>query len=116
MRFADRRSAGARLGSEIASLQPSDPVVYGLPRGGMPVAFEVARALGCPLDVLVVRKVGVPSQPELAMGAVAEEDVVVRNEEVIDLAGISDEDFARVAERERRGRPDLSRGSYRNRC
>lgn len=101
MRYRDRHHAGELLGAELAELQPLDPVVYGLPRGGMPVAFEVARALGCPLDVLVVRKVGVPSQPELAMGALAEDGVVVRNEEVIDLAGISDEDFARVAERER---------------
>lgn len=102
MRFADRQHAGARLGAEVASLQPTDPVVYGLPRGGMPVAFEVARALDCPLDVLVVRKVGVPSQPELAMGAVAEGGVVVRNDEVIDIARISDEDFEAVAAQEQR--------------
>lgn len=102
MRYRDRRHAGELLGAELAALRPPDPVVYGLPRGGMPVAFEVARALGCPLDVLVVRKVGVPSQPELAMGAVAEGDVVVRNEEVIHLAQVADESFAAVADEERR--------------
>lgn len=85
----------------MAASDPPDPVVYGLPRGGVPVAFEVADALGCPLDVLVVRKVGVPFQPELAMGAIAEGDVVVRNEEVIDLARISEADFQRVADSER---------------
>lgn len=68
----------------------------------MPVAFEVARALDCPLDVLVVRKVGVPRQPELAMGAIAEGDVVVRNQEVIDIARVSEADFSAVADRERR--------------
>lgn len=83
-------------------MQPPDPVVYGLPRGGMPVAFEVAHALGCPLDVLVVRKVGVPFQPELAMGAIAEGDVIIRNEEVISLAGISEDEFAAVVEMESR--------------
>jgi putative phosphoribosyl transferase len=81
-------------------LQPSDPVVYGLPRGGMPVAFEVAKKLACPLDVLVVRKVGVPFQPELAMGAIGEGDVVVRNEEVFNLARIDEQAFHSVVERE----------------
>lgn len=102
MRYDDRRHAGALLGAEVARLQPDDPVVYGLPRGGVPVAFEVADALDCPLDVLVVRKVGVPFQPELAMGAVAEGGVVVRNEEVVAMAHISADDFADVVEVERR--------------
>lgn len=101
MRFDDRRHAGVLLGAEVAELQPSDPVVYGLPRGGVPVAFEVARALHCPLDVLIVRKVGVPFQPELAMGAIAEGEVIVRNEEVIRLAGVSEDVFASVVEMER---------------
>lgn len=87
---------------EVAALHPADPVVYGLPRGGMPVSFEVARALKCPLDVLVVRKVGVPFQPELAMGAIAEGDVVVRNDEVIDLTRITEDEFSAVVESERR--------------
>lgn len=101
MRYDDRRHAGELLGAEVFALHPRDPVVYALPRGGMPVAFEVARALDCPLDVLVVRKVGVPVQPELAMGAIAEGGVVVRNDEVIELARISDEDFDHVARSER---------------
>jgi putative phosphoribosyl transferase len=102
MRFRDRRHAGELLGAEVAELHPSDPVVYGLPRGGIPVAFEVAKELACPLDVLVVRKVGVPFQPELAMGAIGEGDVVVRNEEVFNLAGIDEEAFQSVVNRETR--------------
>ncbi|HEU4895771.1 MAG TPA: phosphoribosyltransferase, partial [Acidimicrobiia bacterium] len=102
MRFRDRRHAGELLGARVAALHPDDPVVYGLPCGGVPVAYEVARALDCPLDVLVVRKVGVPYQPELAMGAIAEGGVVIRNEDVIDIAGIGDEEFERAAETETR--------------
>lgn len=101
MRFRDRRHAGALLGAEVVALDPSDPIVYGLPRGGVPVAYEVARALGCPMDVLVVRKIGVPFQPELAMGAIAEGDVVIRNEDVISLARLEDEAFATVVTHER---------------
>jgi putative phosphoribosyl transferase len=100
MRFRDRRHAGELLGAELADLHPPDPVVYGLPRGGMPVAFEVAKALACPLDVLVVRKVGVPYQPELAMGAIGEGDVVVRNEDVLDLARIDEAAFQSAVSRE----------------
>lgn len=101
MRFRDRRHAGTLLGAEVVALDPSDPIVYGLPRGGVPVAYEVARAFGCPMDVLVVRKVGVPFQPELAMGAIAEGDVVIRNEDVIGLARVDDEAFAAVVTREK---------------
>ena len=102
MPFADRRSAGAQLGRAIAGLQPSNPVVLGLPRGGVPVAFEASRELRCPMDVLVVRKVGLPYQRELAMGSIGEGGVVVRNEEVIRLAGIDDETFDSAVEAERR--------------
>ena len=102
MRFADRRHAGVLLGEELVRYEPPDPVIYALPRGGVPVGFEVARVLRCPLDVLLVGKVGVPYQPELAMGAVAEEGVVIRNEEVIDLAGISEDEFASAVDSERR--------------
>lgn len=102
MRFRDRRHAGGLLGAEVADFDPSDPLVYALPRGGVPVAYEVARALDCPLDVLVVRKIGVPYQPELAMGAIAEGDVVIRNEDVLRLARIDDETFASVVTLERR--------------
>jgi putative phosphoribosyl transferase len=93
MKFADRREAGASLGRAVAAHHPSEPLVAALPRGGVPVGFEVAEKLGCELDVLVVRKVGVPFHPELAMGAVAEGDVVIRNEEIIDAVGIDDETF-----------------------
>jgi len=101
VKFADRRHAGILLGAEVAAADPADPVVYGLPRGGVPVAYEVAAALDCRLDVLVVRKVGVPFQPELAMGAIAEGDVIVRNAEVIDLARIPETDFMAVVDSER---------------
>jgi len=93
VRFADRRTAGELLGKTVAALGPSRPMVAALPRGGVPVGFEVARVLGCELDVLVVRKVGVPFHPELAMGAVAEGDVVIENREVIDAIGIDEQEF-----------------------
>ena len=102
MRYANRRRAGEQLGQAVADLEPDDPVVYALPRGGVPVGFEVARALRCPLDVLIVRKVGVPFQPELAMGAIAEGGVIVRNHEVIEVTGLTNSDFERVAADERR--------------
>jgi putative phosphoribosyl transferase len=71
-RFADRRDAGRRLAEPVEALGLRDPLVIALPRGGVPVAAEVAPVLGAPLDVLVVRKLGLPGQPELAMGALAE--------------------------------------------
>lgn len=100
MRFANRRQAGEILGAEVARLSPENPVVLALPRGGVPVALGVADALGCDLDVLVVRKLGVPYQPELAMGALGEGGVVVRNEDVIEIASISQPEFDRVVSRE----------------
>jgi putative phosphoribosyl transferase len=93
MRFDDRREAGSLLGEELRVLAPSNPIVLALPRGGVPVGFEVARILECPLDVLLVRKIGVPGQPELAMGAVAEGGVVVRNQALLDMARVTEEDF-----------------------
>jgi putative phosphoribosyl transferase len=93
MRFADRREAGARLGEAVAELEPLRPLVAALPRGGVPVGVEVAAALHCVLDVLVVRKVGVPYQPELAMGAVGERGVVVRNHQVLAAARVDDATF-----------------------
>jgi predicted phosphoribosyltransferase len=101
MRFADRREAGAILGRAVAAHDPSEPLVTALPRGGVPVGYEVAAALGCELDVLAVRKVGVPFHPELAMGAVAEGDVVIRNDEIIDAVGIDEETFDERAESEK---------------
>ena len=78
--FDDRVDAGRQLAERLASLRGQDVVVLGLPRGGIPVAFEVAQALQAPLDVLVVRKLGVPFQPELAFGAIGEGGVRVINE------------------------------------
>lgn len=101
MRFANRREAGARLGRSVAALEPVDPLVTALPRGGVPVGYEVALALDCELDVLVVRKVGVPFHPELAMGAVAEGGVEIRNEDVMSSVGIDDEMFEQRAAMER---------------
>jgi putative phosphoribosyl transferase len=100
MRFDDRRDAGRQLAARLGHLVSQDPVVLGLPRGGVPVAGEVARVLGAPLDVLIVRKIGVPSQPELAMGAIGEGGVRVLNLDVLRLAGVSEEDWVRVEERE----------------
>jgi putative phosphoribosyl transferase len=89
------------LGAELTALQlPSDAIVLALPRGGVPVGFEVARVLGAPLDVVVVRKLGVPRQPELAMGAIGSGGVCVLNEELIRLEGISREDVDATAARE----------------
>ncbi|MGY1623152.1 phosphoribosyltransferase family protein [Geodermatophilus sp. SYSU D00965] len=101
MPFPDRRDAGRRLARRLDALRGGDVVVLGLPRGGVPVAAEVARALGAPLDVVVVRKLGVPVQPELAMGAVGEGGVTVVDRRVVALAGVGPADLARVERRER---------------
>ena len=102
MRFRDRKDAGQQLAELLQPLRGPDVVVLGLPRGGVPVAAEVASALPAPLDVIVVRKVGVPGQPELAMGAVGEGGVRVVDERVARLAHVSPEEFARAGERERK--------------
>lgn len=98
--FADRAEAGRRLADRLLPYRDADAgpgvVVLGLPRGGVPVAYEVARALGAPLDVLVVRKLGVPSQPELAFGALGEGGVRVLNEQVVRRIGLSAEAMAAV--------------------
>jgi predicted phosphoribosyltransferase len=100
--FADRRQAGRRLAEELSAYEGhQDVVVLGLPRGGVPVAFEVAEALQVPLDVFVVRKLGVPGNPELAMGAIASGSVRVLNQGVVRRMGISDDAIDRVAEEER---------------
>ncbi len=101
MPFIDRADAGRRLADRLRFLCGADVVVLGLPRGGVPVAFEVARALDAPLDVIVVRKLGVPGQPELGMGAIAEGGVRVVNRHVVDLAGVSDRGLAAVEQEER---------------
>ena len=97
--FADRLDAGRRLADRLEHLRGSDVVVLGLPRGGVPVAWEVAQALGAPLDVVVVRKLGLPHQPEVAMGAVGEGGVGVLEHSM--LQHVSDHDLDRVQRRER---------------
>jgi len=101
MVFADRHDAGRQLADRLAPFADEHPVVLALPRGGVPVGFEVARALGSPLDVIVVRKLGVPFQPELGMGAVGEDDAEVLNEDVVRLAQVRPDELARVEQRER---------------
>lgn len=102
MPFRDRRDAGRQLAGALDRLRDEAPVVLGLPRGGVPVADEVAQALGAPLDVILVRKLGVPRQPELAMGAIGEDGVRVVNELVIESALVEPDDLAAVEQRERR--------------
>ncbi|MFF4505095.1 phosphoribosyltransferase family protein [Streptomyces sp. NPDC001401] len=101
MRFEDRTDAGRRLARRLEYLHGQDVVVLGLPRGGVPVAFEVARELDAPLDVLVVRKLGVPWQPELAFGAVGENGVRVLNDDVIEEARLGPADQRTVEQAER---------------
>jgi putative phosphoribosyl transferase len=112
MGFADRGDAGRRLAARLGHLRGQRVVVVGLPRGGVPVAFEVARALGAPLDVIVVRKLGVPFQPELGMGAIGEGGVRVLNREIIQRGGISADELAAVEARER---GELERRAFRYR-
>ncbi|MGW2952620.1 phosphoribosyltransferase family protein [Streptomyces eurythermus] len=102
MRFANRPEAGRLLGERLEYLRGQDVVVLGLPRGGVPVAAAVAEALDAPLDVLLVRKLGVPYQPELGMGAIGEDGVRVINQEVLRATGVGPDDVATVEERERR--------------
>lgn len=100
-RFVDRADAGRRLAARLDHLRGQDVVVLGLPRGGVPVAAPVAAALGAPLDVVVVRKLGVPWQPELAMGALGEDGVLVLDEDVLGSTRLTAEDVDAVADRER---------------
>jgi putative phosphoribosyl transferase len=99
VRFRDRRQAGRALGERVRQLDIEDPVVLGLPRGGVPVAYEVAQALEAPLDVIVARKVGAPGNPELGIGAVAEGDVRVFDRRALRLMLISAEELAHSADR-----------------
>ena len=102
MSFQDRADAGRQLARALAGYKGQQPVVLALPRGGVSVAAEVATALDAPLDVILVRKIGVPFQPELAMGAVVDGDepLVVRNEAVIRHAGIGEAAFQAVCDSE----------------
>ncbi|HET8615379.1 MAG TPA: phosphoribosyltransferase family protein [Actinomycetales bacterium] len=118
-RFDDRAQAGRLLAAQLEHLATPDVVVLGVPRGGVPVAVQVAHALALPLDVIVVRKLGLPSRPELAMGAVGEGGARVLNSEVLRSAGVTEAALAAVESREvrelqqrcavfRAGRPAIS--------
>ncbi|WP_053613676.1 phosphoribosyltransferase family protein [Streptomyces sp. XY533] len=96
MYFTDRADAGERLAEALRPLEAEHPVVLGLPRGGVPVAFPVARALGAPLDVIVVRKLGVPSHRELGFGAIGEGGVRVISEDIVRIGRVTREDLAAV--------------------
>ncbi len=101
MLFSDRVDAGRQLANRLECFRGTDVVVLGLPRGGVPVAYEVARALDAPLDVIVVRKLGVPYQPELGMGAIGEDGVRIVNPDVVHLAGVGEAEISTVEARER---------------
>lgn len=102
VRFADRREAGRQLAEQVgAKVDPDQSIILGLPRGGVPVAYEIAKTVGAPLDVLLVRKLGVPWQPELAFGAVSTGGVIVYNDQVVRLAGLSNQEIDEVVARER---------------
>lgn len=102
MPFADRVEAGRTLARALGRYKGQPVVVLALPRGGVPVAAEVAAALDAPLDLVLVRKIGAPGQPELAMGAVVDgaDPIVVRNEDIIAALGVSEADFAAVRDAE----------------
>ena len=102
MPFKNRSDAGRKLAKALASYKEQQPVILALPRGGVTVAVEVAAALNAPLDLILVRKIGVPFQPELAMGAVVDggAPIIVRNEDVIRLAGIDESEFKAICDSE----------------
>lgn len=101
--FRNRAEAGQLLARRLEIYRTRDPVVLALPRGGVPVASEIARSLGAPLDLVIVRKIGAPEQPELAIGAIADVDppAIVRNEEVIRELGVPEDIFARATDAQR---------------
>jgi putative phosphoribosyl transferase len=100
--FADRAEAGRLLAERLAAMALEDPLVLALPRGGVPVGAEIARALGAPLDVAFVRKIGAPDQPELAVGAIADgaEPEIVLNDKLVRDLGLSADYIASAATRE----------------
>ena len=109
MPFRDRSEAGRKLAKALAAYKAEKPVLLALPRGGVPVATEVAAVLDAPLDFILVRTIGAPMQPELAIGAVVDggQPIIVRNEDIIQLAGVSEDEFeamcaAELTEIERR--------------
>jgi predicted phosphoribosyltransferase len=102
MTFKNRSDAGRKLARALIGYKDQHPVILALPRGGVVVAAEIAAELDAPLDLVLVRKIGVPAQPELAMGAVVdgEPPIVVHNEDVMQLAGVDESDFTLVCNRE----------------
>src|SRR5215207_11445236 len=98
--FRDREDAGRQLAERLAKYRDEDPVVLALPRGGVPVGYEVARALKAPLDVFIARKLGAPNQPELGIGAVAQDGTLVLNERIVEEIGVSKEYVQRIAAEE----------------
>jgi len=102
MIYKNRSDAGKRLARKLAYYQSQDPLILALPRGGLPVAAEIARALNAPLDLVFARKLGAPGRPELAMGAVIDgpKPYVARNEDVLSFLPLSEEEFKRICDRE----------------
>jgi len=102
MPFQNRTDAGRKLAKELLKYRSRHPVVLALPRGGVSVAAEIAASLDAPLDLILVRKIGLPSQPELAMGAVVDGDkpTLIRNNDVIELSGVSERTFQHVCSKE----------------
>jgi putative phosphoribosyl transferase len=102
MPFKNRSDAGRKLAQALVNYTSEQPIVLALPRGGVPVAAEVASVLHAPIDLILVRKLGVPMQPELAMGAVVDGrgPIIVRNQDIITAAGVSEEEFDAIARRE----------------
>ena len=100
MKFEDREDAGRQLGERLAELELSAPIVLALPRGGVPVAFEVARRIGAPMDVLVARKLGAPGRPEFGVGAIAEGGARVFSERSMGALSLTEEDMAETLESE----------------
>ncbi len=102
MRFRHRSDAGRQLAEAVADLDLSSPVVLGLPRGGVPVAFEVAAALDAALDVFVARKIGAPGHPEFGIGAISEGGAMVVDRQAVEALGVSDQAFDRLVDAESR--------------
>ncbi|MDA8052466.1 MAG: phosphoribosyltransferase [Rhodospirillales bacterium] len=102
MTFADRHEAGRKLAEKLLSFQDRDPVVLALPRGGVPVGYEIARALSAPLDLVLVRKLGAPGQPELAIGAIALgiKPEIVTDQNLIAELGVTSTELAAIQARE----------------
>lgn len=102
MLFSDRKDAGVQLAKVLKNYRGKDAYVLALPRGGVPVAYEIAKALDLPLDLLLVRKLGLPCQEELAMGAIALGGIEVFNEDVYDSISVSKEELEQVLQKERK--------------